>query len=173
MSKGFIIIGLLLGMLFSQSTNAQVYRQGDGILSVGVGFGYSARIGGVGGLDFGGFGPIMVGYESIVSQSSSGAFGVGGIVGGRFGGLLGTTFTVMARGAYHFNVSREFDVYLGLGLGAHIQSVDMGLLGRETNLSFAYGFFLGGRYYLSDAMAIQAELGYGVSIFNIGLAFKF
>jgi len=173
MNKLFIVIGLLLSMVFSEGANAQVYRQGDGILSVGVGFGYSARIGGLGGLDFGGFGPVMVGYESIVSQSSSGAFGVGGVVGGRFGGLVGTTFTLMARGAYHFNVSRAFDLYLGLGLGTHVQSVDMGFAGRQTDFDFAYGFFLGGRYYVSDAMAIQAELGYGVSIFNIGLAFKF
>jgi len=179
MNKTFIfIVGLLISVVFSGSANAQVYRQGDGILSVGIGFGLaSGTIGGLGDLG-GGFGPISLGYEAIVSDSRSGSFGVGALVGARLGtGVLSANrFTIMGRAAYHFNVSREFDLYAGLGLGVHIQTWKLELLGMSTSestTSFAYGLFFGGRYYISDAMALYAELGYGVTFVNIGLAFKF
>ena len=36
-----------------------------------------------------------------------------------------------------------------------------------------FGGFVGGRYYFSPNLAAQAELGYGLGILNIGIAYKF
>jgi hypothetical protein len=39
--------------------------------------------------------------------------------------------------------------------------------------SFIWSFYIGGRYYVADAIAVMAELGYGIAWLNIGVAFKF
>jgi hypothetical protein len=37
---------------------------------------------------------------------------------------------------------------------------------------FTYNVFVGGRYYFTDNIGAFAELGYGISILNLGLCVK-
>jgi hypothetical protein len=49
----------------------------------------------------------------------------------------------------------------------------LGTTFTANSSSFAWSFFVGGRYYFTDSFAVMAELGYGIAWLNIGVAFKF
>ena len=42
-----------------------------------------------------------------------------------------------------------------------------------THTDFAWGWFIGGRYYFTDNLAAMLELGYSATYVNIGVAYKF
>ena len=72
----------------------------------------------------------------------------------------------------------KLDTYGGLLLGFRIVSdkyfgdpgYDYG--GSFTGSGLAYSFFVGGRYYLTDNIAVFGELGYGIAYLTIGATFK-
>ena len=88
------------------------------------------------------------------------------------------SYTIIgARGAYHFFTTDKLDTYGGLMLGYDIVSSKWkgeseGSMYKASGSGVAYSLFLGGRYYFSEKIGASAELGYGVSVLNIGLAFK-
>jgi hypothetical protein len=43
--------------------------------------------------------------------------------------------------------------------------------GSSSGIQWAW--FIGGRYYFIENLALMAELGYGVAYLNVGIAFKF
>jgi hypothetical protein len=48
-----------------------------------------------------------------------------------------------------------------------------GWAGSSASASYLeFGLFIGGRYYFSPKLAAQVELGYGLGILNIGIAYK-
>jgi hypothetical protein len=81
------------------------------------------------------------------------------------------------RSAYHFNMieSAQWDVYAGLMLGyrsiSYSDDVYLGSNGTQSDIVFAG--FLGARYYFSENWAGFAELGNGISVLNLGVAYKF
>ena len=89
------------------------------------------------------------------------------------------------RGAYHFNEFvkiDKLDLYAGLMLGYNIASETFSSTDpSRTNIAyygssyggFAYSFFGGARYRFTDNIGVFGELGYGISILNIGLNIKF
>jgi hypothetical protein len=74
-----------------------------------------------------------------------------------------------ARGAFHYQFVSTLDTYAGLMLGYDIVS------GNRTYASseFVWGIYIGARYYFNSKFAITAEIGKNVSLFNIGVAYKF
>lgn len=71
---------------------------------------------------------------------------------------------------YHFPMTdKKFDPYIGLGLGYSVVSVTGG--GTASSDIYWIGA-LGGRYFINDKMAVQADVGTGVATLNLGLMFR-
>jgi len=180
-------------LFFFFGTHAQAVRNGEGLLSVGLGIGQGHYAPGA----FGSYssrtsiGPITVGYQKIITDVVGiGRFGVGGSFGMSFHSSkyssLGTTYrnsatrtALIARGSYHFDLpSKNWDLYGGLGLGLYFYSYkyDNSWSTNDTGASsasaLAFSFFLGARYFFSDSFGIYAELGHGLGNLNLGLTFK-
>jgi hypothetical protein len=88
-----------------------------------------------------------------------------------------TNILLGGRAALHYPVIEKFDTYMGLVLGARVVANEK--FGTATNWSNARGsgplyfWFVGGRYYFTDNLALLGELGYGISYLNVGIAVKF
>ena len=91
-------------------------------------------------------------------------------------------YTILGgRSAYHYQglENENVDVYAGLMLAANLlnytyrnsQGVSQGSgnFGNSTGITI----YLGGRYYFSPMAAGFAEIGYGISYLNLGLALRF
>lgn len=162
----------------AQSSDAQSFGAGSKVVNLQLGLGSTLYGAGY----KGSFPPISVSYEQAVAD---GKWGVGGYLattGAKWGSgsnYWKFSYTVIgARGAYHFYTNDKIDSYGGLMLGYNIVSSKWKGEGSENNFKasasgVAYAFFVGGRYYFSEHIGASAELGYGVSVLNLGLAFKF
>ncbi|HVB03748.1 MAG TPA: hypothetical protein VNE41_08505 [Chitinophagaceae bacterium] len=179
----FFLIGAFL--LFAYlPTKAQSFKSGDNIFNLGVGV--------VGGDLYAGGGystsvpPISLSYEHGMNIHN---FGLGAIIAFSSSAYnynyYGYSFSyhysykiIGLRAAYHFYTQEHFDIYGGLILGYDIVSATSSdYTGNGYNYtvagsSLAFDIFVGARYYFSDHVGAMAELGYGISILNIGLAFK-
>lgn len=88
-----------------------------------------------------------------------------------------TNTIIGVRGNFHYPFIEKLDTYSGLLLGWDIVNV------KETGDPYdnyedsashiAWAWFIGARYYFRENMAAMAELGYGPSYLNLGLAFSF
>jgi opacity protein-like surface antigen len=168
----------------------------------GLGLGYGRLLNAYSAYDgykFSGFGPVALGYEYgltdniglglNVSYSSYGATWIQSSAYDPFNvteydyKYRWSTLAIMARGAYHFDIRNDdLDLYAGLGLGflkfGYKWTSDDPTFNEENqNVSLGtplgYQIFGGLRYYLSDNVGLYAEVGYGISVLNAGLAFKF
>ncbi len=89
---------------------------------------------------------------------------------------------IQARFNYHFDVSSpDLDVYLGFGAGTNNRKykyfednkeVDDGSTSL-TLIPVSFRFAGGMRYYFTDNIGINAELGIGGPVISAGLSFKF
>ncbi len=85
--------------------------------------------------------------------------------------------SAMEGGNFHYPYVEKLDTYSGLLLGWDVVNV------KETGVPYdnyedsashiAWAWFIGARYYFRENMAAMAELGYGPSYLNLGLAFSF
>lgn len=145
--------------------------------------------------------PIQVSYEYCVLDNvfnnGNGSIGVGAM-GGYFAtgikngdikalfhdGLIG------GRASLHYQFAPKFDTYAGLFLGATIYSSRGSVTGLgnalnkatadiinatsgNSDVRFGWGAHIGARYYITPAFALTGEVGYGYSILNLGLTFRF
>ncbi len=76
------------------------------------------------------------------------------------------------RGYLHYSFADKLDTYTGLMLGLDYISWGRGN-SDYTHTDFAWGWFIGGRYFFTDNFAAMLELGYGATYANIGIAYKF
>lgn len=123
--------------------------------------------------------------DNLFDEKSS--LGIGGIVGytsskweyGGYGWKY-SDIVIGVRGALHYQFVNKLDTYTGLMLGynissaktiGHIPEFDWGY--SASTGGFAWSWYLGARYYFSNSLAGFAELGYGVSVLNLGIALKF
>jgi outer membrane protein W len=196
-----LIISLLTVTTLATSTNAQQFEQGRNFVSAGygIGIGYGAILKAYqsyAGYDFNGFGPVLFNYERGVTDN----IGIGLCIGySTYGATwnysslgLGSydykyswnTLSIMARGTYHFDMSRrsKFDPYVGVGLGYRNYSFkwtssdpDFSEANYNISLGIPFGFqlFGGARYMFNDNVGAYAEVGYGISVANAGLTLAF
>lgn len=83
------------------------------------------------------------------------------------------------RGSFHYPLVDKLDTYVGLsfGLSYYRYKYDdsyysiFGDLSGSTTDGYSY-WFVGARYYFTDNMAVMAELGYGITYLNVGIAIK-
>lgn len=193
MKKSLLLFVLLISSLTS---NAQVFEKDRNFAQVGygLGLGYGRLLNSYSAYDnyrFGGFGPVALSYERGITDnigiglqfgySSYGATWNDNYAAGFQYKYRWSTLTLMARGAYHFNVrSRKFDPYAGVGIGFakysyKYTSNDPTFSGNNVSYGspLAYQIFGGFRYMFNDNFGVYAEAGYGYSVFNGGLTLSF
>lgn len=183
-----VVLGLVLALaLPSASSKAQLFDQGDMVLSAGIGLGsvyytglyYKTTIP-----------PIWVAGDYCLREKlGPGNLGVGGYLGysaykWEYSNILGdygwkySTFIIAGRGTYHFtDLVDNLDLYGGMLLGAKIvTSKEFGdTFGANYSASgsgVAYSFFAGARYMFSPNFGATAELGYGIAYLSLGVSFK-
>lgn len=156
------------------ATQAQSFGDNK-VLSFGAGFGGSAFM--YSGSDAT-LPPLQVQLEFPMSEK----IGVGGLLGYAgskwegFGVKVTYSYILVGgRAYYHFMNTDKMDAYGALTLGYNIASGKVSGSGIGTAASASsllWGGTLGMRYYLSDKFGINAELGYGLAIFTVGLSMK-
>jgi opacity protein-like surface antigen len=191
--KKVLLIAILTSL--GLNTNAQFFEKDINYINAGYGLGlgygrllnaYQANEG----YKFSGFGPVALSYERGITDN----IGLGVAIGySSYGGTWlqtgydynyrWTTLSIMARGAYHFNVrNRQFDPYAGVGIGFlkynyKWESNDPGFNEGAYNINIGtplgYQIFLGARYMFNDNFGAYAEVGYGLSVANAGITLAF
>jgi hypothetical protein len=168
-------------------THAQSFSKGTNIVSAGIGLGSSM-------LKYSGASQtpaISLQYEKgIWDIGGPGVVSLGGYVGFKgykYGGYNYNEkwhYTVIGvRSAYHYGGLKlsKVDVYGGIMLSYNMlnysynDNSSSGGFSEKGSYGNTAGFSLyaGGRYFVTDNLAAFAELGYGVSYLNLGLALKF
>jgi len=189
MKKTTALVACMLLMV--AISHAQSFVKGTNVASVGIGLGSSVlhysgasqtpaislqyekgiwEVGGPGVISLGGY----LGFKGYKYSSKSGSYNYN----------EKWNYTVIGvRSAYHYNgiQSGKLDVYGGVMLSYNILKYkysDNSPSGSYIN-SGSYGstagfsLYAGGRYFVAKNLAMLAELGYGVSYLNIGVALKF
>jgi outer membrane protein W len=182
------------------SSKAQFFEKDLNFVSAGygLGLGYGRLLNAYQGYDgykFSGFGPVALSFERAVTDN----VGIGLQLGySSYGGTwnqssyLGSsydykykwsTLSIMARGAYHFNVrNRNFDPYIGVGIGYRKYSYKYTSTDPTFNettsditlgVPLAYQLFVGARYMFNDNFGAYIEAGYGLSVLNAGITLSF
>lgn len=173
---------LLLGVLV---TDAQVVAKGDKFANFGIGIG-STLYSGV--YYKGTVPPISVSGEYVIKDDlldGKLALGVGGYLGYSAykyeymnWGWKYSNIIIGPRGYAHYSFIDKLDTYTGLLLGYNISTskefgdVVPGWDYHSSSGGIAWSWFIGGRYFFSDKLAAMAELGYGITYLNIGVALK-
>lgn len=137
-----------------------------------------------------------LGYEQGVTDLGPGVLGLGGYLGYKslaYKHRFMTyeydwryTYLILGfRGSWHYNEwhgNDRLDTYGGLMLSYNIvnwkdhtvyPSGAIAVSSGSASSGIGLTGFLGTRYYFNDNLGVQAELGYGVAILNLGLAYKF
>lgn len=184
----YLFIALIL--LATTTAWSQTFEKGTKVASLGLGIGSS-----LGSFDYSSQIPgISIMYEQGIAEAGNvGIIGVGGYVGfksftyktsaGSIDATSKWNYTIIGvRGALHFTGinAENLDLYGGLMASYNLlnysyednsgfNSGNTGNFGNSAGLTL----FAGARYYFSDNLGGFAELGYGVSYLNLGLALKF
>lgn len=111
------------------------------------------------------------GYFATGAKTAVGStWANGGIVGGR--------------ASFHYQFARNLDTYAGLLLGAKMvtntvtatagdASVKVPSSDTSVTTTFGWGLYLGGRYYFTPNFGVNLEAGYGFSVLNLGVTYRF
>jgi hypothetical protein len=168
----------------------QAFEKGANAINLGIGFGNTYYHGN----DYYGFFPSISGsYEHGIVRIPMGSEMTGVI---SIGGYLGwtasnyeqdwddyyyrySTVIVAVRSNYHFIFHDRFDPYAGVWIGGRINGGHWKGNGNHPDdwepakPSPAGGVYIGARWFFTENFAIYSELGYLISVFNIGVTFKF
>jgi hypothetical protein len=175
-----VVVFSLTQLLAQEST----FQQGDKVLNLGLGLGSTLYSGSY---YKSGIPPLSASLEFGVKDGvlDKGSIGIGGYLGYSSHkweysgwGWKYTNIILGVRGVFHYPLVDKLDTYTGLLLGYNIATskefgVASGYDYHASSGGVAYSWFVGGRYYFSDSFAAFAELGVGVTIFNLGIALKF
>lgn len=157
------------------------FSRGDIVLNLGAGFGstwysgtyYKSQMP-----------PISASVEIGVADHviEQGSIGVGPYAGYstfKFekdeGGYDYSNILVGLRGNFHYHLVKNLDTYFSLLLGYNILiSTEFGIpLGPPETGRIRSSLYVGGRYYIAEMFALMAEVGYGITYLNFGIALKF
>jgi hypothetical protein len=180
--KYYVFVLLILFSATDIFALDQVIRKGENIVSLNLGFGSDNFKGKY----FIKRSPLLsVSYERGVMDSVAGrgSIGVGGLLGictykrgNTHGGYTYNDLVMAGRGTFHYPFIPGLDTYTGMILGFNFSNT--GSYGDppydfKSNDGLIFGWFVGAKYYFTDKLAGQAEVGVGMTYVNIGLAFRF
>jgi hypothetical protein len=168
---------LLLVATASISASGSAFRKGS--LMIGPAAGLSSGIGTsgvvfIGNLEYAitdhiGLG-VSAGYWSYSEETSAGTVQVKSKY---------TVLPIAATGAYHFHISSNWDLGAGVALGYYVvsSSVESNVAGANYAATGSSGLAIGvfglARYYVSDSIALRGKVGYGISLLEAGVDFRF
>jgi hypothetical protein len=187
MKKLMLMMAMLV--LAGMAGFTQSFEKGSQAINLGIGFGNTSYYESY----YYGFFPSISGsYEYGIARVPMGSQLTGVI---SIGGYLGwstsnyeknwddnyyhyNTFIIAARGNYHFIFHDRFDPYAGVWFGGRINSGKW--KGNDNHpedwepakSSPAAGVYVGARWFFNPNIAVYAELGYLISVFNVGITFK-
>jgi hypothetical protein len=186
------VLSLMLSLIVPIThLNAQLFDEGDKIVSFGVGFGATYYV--LGSAYSTTIPPLFVAGDYCFREDlGPGNLGLGAYFGvsgykskwhyaGDDYGYKYTSIIIGARGTYHFtDLVDKLDLYGGVMIGPEI--VISKYYGDDNDTyddispdgsGVAYDVFAGARYFLTDNFAGMVELGYGISWFKMGISLKF
>jgi hypothetical protein len=182
--KALILAAILACGFVMVNAQTPTFEKGSKALNLGIGFG-----------GYGTWGyhvavpPISASFEYGIVDGIAGkaSIGVGGYIGyasykydGTYVGDEYWTFNrlfIGARGVFHYPLVDKLDTYGGVMLGYNHYGWKWHGTGEHFsepgNSGLGSSIFIGGRYYFAKNFAAMAELGYGISYLNLGIALKF
>lgn len=188
----FSIALVVISFFSAAGVHAQAFEAGTNVVSAGIGLGSSLASGFTYGSQSPGF---SASYERGIWEAGPGVISLGGYVGFKTfkygfidnGGTVESykwNYTIIgARGAYHFTGIdvENLDLYAGVMIAydnlnfsyTNSAGVTTGYNVGSYNSGLGVSVFAGARYYFAGNLGVFGELGYGVSILNIGLSYKF
>ena len=175
------VVVCLLAVAYSSAQSA--FEKGSNVVNLGVGFGGNLYSGSL----YRGSGYSRLPYVSLSFErciidnlfDDKSAIGVGGLVGFTSAKMkdywTSTDIAIGARGAFHYQFVDKLDTYAGVMIGYNINTWKWKGSGSGSTGSsgLTWSTFVGARYYLTDAIGVFAEVGWGYTVLNAGLAFKF
>ena len=170
------------GFIYGQEN---IFNIEDKVLNFGIGLGSTLY---TGTYYKTGVPPLSVSFEKgIVDEIlEKGVIGVGGYLGYSSNkweymnwGYRYSRIIIAARGALHYPLIENLDTYTGILLGYQIVNAkNIGTVNPLFNYNVSSSgvigsWFVGARYYFSGDWAAMAELGYGITYLNLGVAKRF
>lgn len=171
----------------------QIFTKGDRALNLGIGLGSS--YGGNGYTSS--IPPISASFEQGVVDGlldGKASIGAGAYLGyssnkwetSYFNGTKDVEYgfkysyiMIGARGAFHYQLIDKLDSYAGAILGYNIvkskyfgDSAMSSTATASSDSALGYSAFIGGRYHFSEKYSAFAELGYGISVLQLGISIK-
>lgn len=154
-----------------------------GAFYLGGGLGLGSGLGFLGGVAF------IANAEYTVTNE----IGIGGSVGywsytdelSSFGLTVKYKYSnipIIASGAYHFPLGNpKLDLAAGVSPGYYIVNASSEISGGSTTLGIAaasacgiaWGVFGLARYFVTDHLSLRGKLGYGITVVELGVDFKF
>ncbi|MDP2422787.1 MAG: hypothetical protein U1C46_04825 [Bacteroidales bacterium] len=164
----------LLALFLSIGVFAQdpLFLKDDKVINLGVGIG-SGLVG---------YGlsvpPVSASFELGVADGifDKASIGIGGYLGFasysyKHSDWRYTDFILGARGSIHYPLVEKLDTYASLMLGFRVRNWNYDYDGTNYNRPVS-AWILGGRYYLTDNLALMGEVGYGIAYLTVGVALK-
>ncbi len=162
----------IVALATATTLSAHTFESGDNVAGVSLGFGDSVGL------------PVYFSYErGVYDISTVSKIGVGAVVGYGWENYKvvanGQSFDnrisnsmIGVRGAYHYTAVSNLDLFGGVTLGVEGVTTKTDA-GKVSANEFVADLYIGARYYLSDNFGIAAEIGTGLSLLNVGVAYKF
>jgi hypothetical protein len=188
--KRILLISVLLVLALSISFGQIAYKKGDQVGSAMIGLGSFVYASGASSS----LPPLSLAYDYGYNENIS----FGGLISYTSASETYDTYTytggytyvpvtakwtwsyiiIGARAAYHYDLlhNSNIDTYGGVMLGYEIASTSSDNTSYPVSSSgstMLFSGYVGGRYYFSPNLAAQAEIGFGLALLNIGVAYKF
>ena len=193
MKKIALSLVALINILFSQSAFSQTQHAvanptsgsvnpmqvGSAFLNAGFGVGADYR-GDSYGTAFG----FKIAAEFGLWQAGPGVITLGGEIGGSFGSgnyygatydVNASTFVIAGRAAWHYGWNVPgLDTYGGFsaGIGFHHYYDYYATDNYHNSVIPVFGGFVGGSYFIKPNFGFNAEAGYDITNFQVGVVFK-
>jgi len=186
-----LILLSAMAIFFGMAGSAQSFEKGNHAINLGFGLGNTRYFGAY----YKGFTPsVSASYEMGIVEVPMGTQ-LTGVVG--VGGYLGwstsryeynwsnyyyryNNFMIAVRGNYHFIFHEKLDPYFGIWAGVNVFTggwrgdppYPSSSVYKPSRTGATGGAYVGARYYFTDNLAVYAELGYLISVLNLGITFK-
>ncbi len=185
MKKIIFTIAIIFAGITIACAQTQTFEKGTSAINIGIGFGNTLYTGSF-------YNQTVLPISASFEYGIIDKVGVGGFIGycaskwedkwsGYTWGWKYSYLVIGVRGNYHFYTTDKLDAYGGLMLGYNIVSSKDYYDGpgsyepysSATGSQARITVYAGGRYYFTNNIGAFAELGWGWTIFNIGLSVKF